>query len=816
MSRAQRASGRGGRPLPAALAPEQLRARFPAESLPVSTLEIAPLEHVTGQDRAQEAIRFGLGLPGDGYNIAVSGAPSSGRSTAVQQLVAAAAATREPGPDWVYLNNFADPSHPRAASLPAGMGAGLQKALARLADVCRNDIPKAFENETYQERSQKVLEPLHKARDKALEEMQRSASQQGFVVNVTPMGFVVMPMGQDGRLLSPEVIAGLPADLRAAIEKRSEGVEETVSSTVRELRKIDSGVHDAIDLLDRDVARFVVGHILDDLREKFGPFGLSEHLDAIESDILLNLERFKQLSQTALHEMPAQVVAQVTEEREALLRRYKVNLFVTRADGAAGAPVVEERSPTYLNLLGRVDYEAHFGSLTTDFTQIRAGAMHRANSGYLVVHLEELLSDARSWAILKRALKTRELRIEGVGEMAFPLPIVNLVPAPIPFSAKVVLIGEPLIMALLELVDPDFRQLFKIHAEFEPDSPLSAESVQSYAAFARRTTDVCGLKPFTRSALAELVHYGSRLASRQDRLSTRYGAVADLCQEAGHIANTQGAVEVDAGHVLAAIDGRRARASLVPDRLRRMITEGTLRVETEGRVVGQVNGLAVYEVGAYAFGTPVRITCRTGIGRLGVVAIEREVERSGAIHTKGVLVLSGYLTGTFGSRRQLAFTASLTFEQSYDEVEGDSASSAELYAILCSLAGIPARQDVGVTGSVDQLGRVQAVGGVTEKVEGFFDVCSAAGLSGTQGVIIPATNVVNLSLRPDIVEAVREGRFHIWPISAVAEGLEILTGMPAGAEGTPGTYAEGTVFRAVDEALDAMQSVMSAETLGTG
>lgn len=322
MSRPGPDSAPSGRPwLPAELSPEQLRARFSTDGLPASTLDIAPLQHVTGQDRAQDAIRFGLGLPGDGYNIAVSGASASGRSTAVQQLVAAAAAMREPGPDWVYLNNFADPLHPRAASLPTGMGAGLQKGLTRLADACRDDIPGAFENETYQERSQKVLETLRKARDTALEDMQRSASQQGFVVNVTPMGFVVMPTGQDGRPLTPEVITALPTDQRVAIQKRSETVEELVASTVRELRKIDSSMHDAIDLLDRDVAHFVVGHILDDLREKYGPLGLAEHLDAIEGDILTNLERFKQLSQTALHEMPPQVVAQVTAEREALLRR---------------------------------------------------------------------------------------------------------------------------------------------------------------------------------------------------------------------------------------------------------------------------------------------------------------------------------------------------------------------------------------------------------------------------------------------------------------------------------------------------------------
>lgn len=804
-----------GRGLPvSALLPEQLRARVPLDQLPESTANVAPLERVSGQARAQEAIRFGLGIGADGYNIAVAGESASGRSTAVRLLVADFAAKRQPAPDWIYLYNFADPLRPRAASLPAGLGVQLQRDLARLADLCRKEIPRAFESDSYQDRTHTVLEPLQKERDAALEEMQRKATIQGFVVNVTPMGFAILPLGQDGRPISPDVIAGLPVELRSSLQKRSESVEEMVAATLREIRSLDARGHEVIEALDREVARFVVGHALDGLRSAYGAYGLDTHVAEIENDILANLERFKQLSQAVLREMPPQLVAQVTDERERLLRRYSVNLFVTAQDGQPGAPVVEERNPTYQNLAGRVDYEANFGALTTDFTHLRPGALHRANGGYLIVQIEDLAADPRAWLMLKRTMKTRELRVEGLSDLLYPIPSVNLSPAAIPFSAKVILIGEPHTVALLELLDPDFPQLFKVRAEFEPDSALDADGLAAYASFARRTCDTCQLAPLDRGALAELAQYGARLADRNDRLTTRYGAIADLVQEAAHVAELRGATIVESADVIAAVQGRSERAGLIPDRLRRMIAEGTLRVDTAGVVEGQVNGLAVYSVGAHAFGTPLRISCRVGIGRRGVVAIEREVERSGAIHSKGVLVLSGYLSGTFGRRLPLAFSASLTFEQSYDEVEGDSASSAELYAILCSLAGVPMRQDIAVTGSVDQFGRIQAVGGVTEKVEGFFDLCQVRGLTGTQGVIIPAVNAVNLCLRPDVQDAVANGHFSIWPVTRVEEGIELLTGVPAGEPLAPGAYPERTLFRMVADALDAMRNALATSPEG--
>ena len=488
--------------------------------------------------------------------------------------------------------------------------------------------------------------------------------------------------------------------------------------------------------------------------------------------------------------------------------------------------MVDERQPTYYNLFGRLDYQPRFGSMTTNFTMIRAGAVHMANGGYLILQVQDLLNDPRSWMKLKRSMKNRQVRVEDSGDMPSMQPMVHLVPEPIPLDVKVVLVGPPMTFSLLEAIDADFSDLFKIRAEFQPDTPLGPVTIHSYASFVRLGCDEAGLRPFQRGALEEVLRYGSRLAGRQDRLSNRYGLIRDLCEEANQHAADADSPEVEGEHVRAALQAMVRRSDLVPDRLRRMIAEGTLHIETTGSVVGQVNGLAVYQVGSRAFGTPTRITCRTGAGSLGVVAIEREVERSGAIHTKGVLVLSGYLMGTFGRSHPLSFSASVTFEQSYEEVDGDSASSAELYAILTSLARVPMRQDIAVTGSVDQFGNVQPVGGVTEKVEGFFDVCQAIGLSGSQGVVIPKANEVNLTLRDEVAQAVAAGQFHVWSVSRVEEGLELLTGISAGERSEPGdsgdsgedgAFAAGTIFGRVEARLNAMREAATpAGPMGLG
>jgi predicted ATP-dependent protease len=790
---------------------EQLRAGLPLGAFPQSSDEVAALPAVWGQQRAREAIAFGLGLAGDGHNIVVAGSRSSGRTMMVRALVNEAALARSPAADWCYLHNFRDPDRPRAVTLPLGLGYRLQHDLAGLVRACREEIPNAFESDSYEQRRAEALRPIREAREQAVVDLRQAAAGDGFSVTLSAAGLVAQPVTADGTPLSQEALVALSEQERLDLQRRTTAVEAAIASALRRLRALDAEAVVALADLDKDVVRFVVGHILQTLREQYGRHGLNPHFAAIEDDLLHNVERFKAGSSTAGGRADRQDGA-VETGLEDTLKRYSVNLFTTHEAEPASesAPVVEEPHPTHRNLFGYINYQYRLGSLSTDFTQVKPGSVHMANAGYLILQLEDLLADAQVWVTLKRCLKAREVRVGGVDD-APPSPAMTLSPAPIPLSVKVVLIGRPRTVALLEAADPEFPELFKIRADFEPDLACDEAGLTAYFGLVRRTVERCRLRPFRRDALAEVIHFGTRLAARQDRLTAQFGLIVDLCQEASHVADLAGAPAVQGTHVAAAIEGKRRRSSLIPERLRELMAEGALRIETTGAVAGQVNGLAVYQTGAQSFGTPLRITCRTGIGRKGIVDIEREVERSGAIHSKGVLVLSGYLVGTFGSAAPLSFTASLTFEQSYDEVEGDSASSAELYAILAALGRVLLRQDVAVTGSVDQFGHVQAVGGVTEKIEGFYDLCSLRGLSGSQGVIIPTTNVLNLVLRPDVIEAVAAGRFHLWAVSSIEEGLEILSGVPAGNLQPDGSYPAGTVFRAVSDAVAAMRRAVAGE-----
>ena len=785
-----------------------LRAQYPDDRLPGSTAEIDPLQAVAGQTRALDAIAFGLDMHADGYNIASSGPQGSGRNTAVRLLVAERAKDKRLADDWVYLHNFADPYRPRAVRLDAAQGDDLQRAMAALIETIESDLPAAFESDSYQERSVELLAPVNARREEALAFLNNAAQELGFAVNATPAGFAPIPLGQDGQPLAAEAFRQLPEATRQEFEQRAKQVQDVIVTAVRELRSIDQDARAAIRARDAEVGRFAIQHNLDELRVAFPGPELAVYIDEVEKDVIANLDVLRRQSgETSAASPPGGPPAGPRpDSRGRVLRRYEVNLFVTHGDEPPDrAPVVEESQPTYYNLFGRLDYETQFGSVTTDFTQIRPGALHMANGGYLVLQAEDLMADPRSWLKLKRSLKDQQVRVEDTSDMGLPLPRLHLVPEPIPLDVKVVLVGSPMTIGMLDVLDPDFAALFKIRAEFEPDTPVEADTIAAYAAFICREADLCS-QHFDRSAMREVLRFGNRLATRQDRLSTQYSVIADLCQEAHQLAHNSDAEIVNGKHVRLAVRAMNHRADLVPTRMRRMIAEGSLHIETSGEVVGQVNGLAVYSIGRQSFGTPTRITCRVGAGTLGVVNIERETERSGAIHTKGVLVLSGFLMGTFGRDDPLSFSGSVTFEQSYDEVDGDSASSAELYSILTALADVPMRQELAVTGSVDQFGNVQPVGGVTHKVEGFFDVCREIGLTGTQGVIIPQSNVVNLTLRDDVVDAVEEGRFHIWAVSRIEQGLELLTGVPPGDSDADGQFAEGTIFAKVAAALRGMRS----------
>jgi lon-related putative ATP-dependent protease len=549
----------------------------------------------------------------------------------------------------------------------------------------------------------------------------------------------------------------------------------------------------------RDMARAAIGPRLEELREGWADQpGVLALLDDIERDVPERVHDFRPAE--GEEGGPRPLVQMQAMQREQHLVRYGVNVVVDHR-GAEHAPVVVERNPTYYNLVGRVDYRASFGAMETDFRQIRAGALHRAHGGFLVLHATDVLRQPFAWEALKQALLAREVQIENLAEQSSPIPTATLRPEPVPLDVKVVLIGPPPLYHLLYAGDEDFRDVFKVKADFAPDMEWSDERVSNYAAFVSRCVQSDGLRHFDRSAVARIVEHGSRLREHQRKLSTRLRDIADIVSEASFWASRAGREVVGAEDVERAVAQREYRSNLPEERVHELIGEGTIAIETTGSRIAQVNGLSVADLGDHRFGRPTRVTARVSVGSGAVVSIEREIELSGPIHSKGVLTLAGYLAQSYAQRWPLALRATISFEQSYNGVDGDSASSTELYALLSALAELPVRQDVAVTGAVDQHGRVQAVGGVTDKVEGFFAVCRAQGLTGEQGVAIPRANVSHLMLSDEVVAAVAAGDFHVWAVETVDEGIELLTGCPAGARGADGAFPEGSVHRRAEDRL---------------
>ncbi len=786
--------------VPPSLPTEDLRWRCDPATLPFrSTDDVPPLEGVRGQQRAIDAIELGLHIDDPAHNVYVAGPGGTGRNTATLDLLKRAAADRPAGSDWCYLHSFDDPYRPVAVELAAGKGRELAADLDDLVARCRADIPKLFDGAEYERRKTDGLRKIAETRDALLEALREQASALGFGIEQTPMGILTVPL-VDGKPIGPDAFALLTEERKMRIAAASGELRDKVDATVRSLRQLDREAHEAVHAVDRELTLFAVGHVIDALRVKYeGHAAVVRHLDAIREDIVDHLDEFRH---------PDEADAQQIFASPRAWTRYGANVLVAR-DPAEGAPVVSEPNPTYANLVGRVDYRATLGVMQTDFRYIRPGALHRANGGYLVIQAHDLLASPYSYEGLKRALRDHEVRIENPIDQLLGVPTATLKPEPVPVRVRVVIIGDLLTYSLLRRFDEDFAKLFKIKAEFTPFMELAPDGIRTYAAFVAKTVRERELPAFSAGAVARIVEEGARLVAHRSRLAARFSQIEDIVVEAAVVAKRAGAPMVRAEDVSAAIAARRHRGDLLEQELQRMIEEGTIRVETGSAVTGQVNGLSVIDLVDYAFARPSRITARTGPGLDGVVDIEREVELSGPTHSKGVLTLAGYLLGKYGGSRPLALSARLTFEQSYSGVEGDSASSAELYAILSSLADAPVRQGVAVTGSVDQRGVVQAVGGVNEKIEGHFAVCKAAGLTSDQGVVMPRANVRHLMLDDEVVDAVAAGRFHVWAIDDVDEGIELLTGVPAGTPQPDGTYPSGSIHARVQARLAEYASLLA-------
>jgi lon-related putative ATP-dependent protease len=783
------------------LKPEELYRRCDPEQLPFqTTAEISELTAVIGQGRAEEAVKFGLGIRQDGYNLFALGPAGVGRHSLVSDFLHEKA-RQEPTPsDWCYLNNFDDPQKPRALKLPAGQGAALRQDLAALVGELRSAIPGVFDSEDYRTRKQTIEAEVKERRDQAFEEVRHLAEAKNIGLLRTPTGLVFAPIRKD-QVLDPDEFNQLPADERQRIETEMHELQEQLQKVMSEAPRWEKKGRDKIRDLNRDVTIYAVGHLMEDLRKKYAAFSeVVSHLNAVQQDVVENVDEFLSPAESSPLAALMGTSRPQSPKGSPFFRRYQANLLVDHSS-SEGAPVVYEDNPTHPNLLGEAEYVAQMGALVTDFTLIKPGALHRANGGFLIVDALRLLQQPFAWEGLKRALRSGELRIESPGQMVGLVSTVSLEPESIPLSAKVVLVGERSLYYLLTQADPDFNKLFKVAVDFEDQIGRNAESQALYARFVAALGRETGLLPFDRQAVARVIEHSARLAGDAEKLSTHRASLQDLLREADYWARQSQREVVTAADVEKAIDARIQRYDRVRERQYEEIQRGTILIDTQGEKIGQVNGLSVVQPGRFAFGQPSRITARVRLGRGEVIDIEREVELGGPIHSKGVLILSGFLGERYASDSPLSLSASLVFEQSYGGVEGDSASAAELYTLMSALARLPIRQSLACTGSVNQHGQVQPIGGVNEKIEGFFDVCRARGLTGDQGVMIPASNVKHLMLRKDVVEAVAAGKFHVYAVETIDQGIEVLTGTPAGERDASGAFPEGTVNHRVEARL---------------
>ncbi|HXJ81408.1 MAG TPA: ATP-binding protein [Candidatus Methylomirabilis sp.] len=787
---------------------DQLRAVCEPVTLPfASTAELPALDGVIGQDRAVVATTFGVGMR-DGYNLFVLGPARTGKTSTMKRILARAAESEPVPAEYCYVHNFQDPYRPIALILPAGRGRELREEMDRLVDECKLRLQRAFESEAFERQKSQILEELNRGQQAEIERFESAARAEKFAVIQGPGGWAVAPAPQGEPLTTAEYDA-LPEAEKQQIQTRGEMLHQRLDAALHEMRRLERQARQAHEKLVRDVAATAVHELIQELREQFaGLSAVAQYLDAVEHDLVAHAEEFKSLGE-------AKPSVPFMRAEGGFLDRYRVNVLVDMSR-VRGAPVVFEPNPTYGNLVGRVEHRVHFGTLMTDFTQIKAGALHRANGGYLLLEAEDVLRNPLAWDALKKALKARAIRIEDPLEEWRFASAAGLAPEPIPLSVKVVLIGSPLIYYLLCAFDEDFRELFKVKVDFDDSLPRTPEFEMLYARFVAGACREESLPHFSPGGVATLIEHCSRLVADQRRLSSRLGDVLDLIRESAFWARQRKHELVQNDDVRHAIAQKIYRENLLEERTQRVISEGMLLIATDGAAIGQVNGMAVLSLGDHAFGRPSRITARTFAGAPGVIDIEREAKLGGPIHSKGVMILSGFVAGRYARAHPLALSASIAFEQHYEEVEGDSASSAELYALLSSLAGIPLDQSVAVTGSVNQLGEIQPVGGINEKIEGFFDVCRARGLTGRQGVLIPEANARHLMLREDVVTAVKDERFFVHTVSTVDEGLALLSGREAGERGPDGRFPDGSFNATVEEALAANVRRLKELRAGSG
>lgn len=772
-----------------------------------TTDDISFLEETIGQKRALSALEFGLGIDSHGFNIYILGESGTGKLTTIKTILEEKS-KKEPVPnDWCYVYNFKNPDVPLALSLPPGTGIAFQKDMNELITVLRLEIPKMFESKEYEKQRTKILEDFQQKQKQHFTNLEKEAKDKDFTLRKTVSGLVLVPVKKTGETLSEEEYESLEPSVKKKVESIGKGLQEKLDDVIRMVREEEKKIKDLMKDLEQQAALSSIGHMIEELKNKYNSNSdVPKYLEEVKEDILENLSDFKPQEEQAAAALPFMK----PQKTEPSFNRYAVNVFVNNHD-AKGAPVVIENNPTYYNLFGRVEHKLQYGVAMTDFTMIKPGSLQEANGGYLVIDALELLKNIFSYDALKRTIKEKEIKIEDVWEQYRLISTVTLKPAAIPFNVKIILVGSPYLYYLLYNLDEEYRELFKIKADYENRMDRNNENTLKYASFVRTKCEERGLQPFDRDAVARVIEYGSRLAEHKQKLSAKFSEIADILREADYWARINKNSVVTAGDIEKALEEKTYRSNKVEKKILEATKEGTILIDTEGSVTGQINGLSVLDLGDYRFGMPSRITARTYAGRAGIVNIERETKMSGKIHEKAVLILTAYLGGKYAIRQSLSLTASLTFEQLYGGIEGDSATCAEVYALLSSISDVPLKQSFAVTGSMNQHGQVQPIGGVNEKIEGFFEACKLNGLNGEQGVIIPKRNIINLMLKQEVIDAVAKGRFNIYSIDNIEDGIEILTGMKPGKMRADGTYPKGTFNFMVDNKLKELSEALKGE-----
>ncbi|RJX36345.1 MAG: ATP-binding protein [Desulfarculus sp.] len=789
---------------PPSLSPETLRRRFDPAEVPFETSDTAPdcLESVLGQTRAKEALEFGLTMADMDYHVFVAGPQRTGKTHLVRTFLQKLAAEQAPPPDWLYVYNFQNPDEPLALRLPSGQGKLFARQMADLLAGFKQKIPSIFESEDYARRKESLANAFKHKRSEIFSELDAQAREQGYVLRFEPTGIMVAPAGEDGEPLPEAQLREMKDEQREDLRKRSDVIQGKVTESLRAVTVLEKELNNSLQELDHELVREAVSQFVREVAEKYTEHkDVLAYLEQVQQDVVARYQRFKK------KEAPQLPFPMPMEEPD--FKEYQVNVLVDNSE-TKGAPVVVESNPTFPNLFGRIERQAQFGALVTDFTLLKPGALHRANGGYLVLPVMELLRLWLPWEALKRALKNRKLLMEDAMEQMGFMITRTLRPQPIPLELKVVLVGETHLYHLLYEYDHQFPKLFKVRAQMSEHMDWGQQEVTDFISHLCNLDRKHKLLPLHRTCVARLIERAAEIAGDRERLTLRLADLEDLVKESSFVAKRRGADQISGQDVQQAIEQRRRRCSMIEERMREAITRGFINVASEGSQVGQVNGLAVYDLGDYAFGKASRISASAGLGKDGVTTIDREADLSGPFHNKGVLIIAGFLRDRFAHKGPLTLTASLVFEQSYGMIDGDSASLAEVLVLMSRLSGLALRQDLAITGSMDQQGRAQAIGGVNLKIEGFFRLCAERGLTGGQGVVIPQANIKNLMLHPDVVAAAAEGKFSVRAVETVDQALEIFTGLPAGARNKQGNFPRGSVNYLAEQELERLREIAKA------